>query len=148
MNRISLVLKELILGILIYGIIALLIGLLFTPNASTYTVGLLIGLLTAVGMAVHMERAMSTALDLGPGGAEQHIRKTYLIRTLIVILIFGLAVYFRVGSVWSLFIGVMGLKVAAYIQPLIEKLPFIKKQSLSGQEEPETLLGGSDDTDD
>ena len=65
MKRLSLVLKELFIGILAYGIVVMGIGLLIAKDKPQYAFGLLIGLLTAGAMAFHMEKALKKALDLG-----------------------------------------------------------------------------------
>lgn len=134
MKRLSLVLKELFIGILVYGIVVMGIGLLIAKDKPQYAFGLLIGLLTAGAMAFHMEKALNRALDLGEAGAQNHIRKTYMIRTAFVVLIFGVTVYFQLGSVWSCFLGVMGLKAAAYLQPFVDKLPFLKEAGSEGDQ--------------
>lgn len=116
------VLKELLLGILIYGGIAWLIGLLFVTEKWLYTRGLWVGALTAMGMALHMDRTVEYVLELTPEGAEKYWRSRSVMRMMMAMAVLAVVVYFQIGSVIPCFIGVMGLKVAAYIQPFTHKL--------------------------
>lgn len=121
LKQISRLTKELVLGIWGYGIIVLLIILIFINDKLFYCVGLLEGLIIATCMIVHMQISLDKALNIGEAGAEGHIRKSYGIRTAVVFLSLGLIYYFHLGSVLTAFIGIMGLKVAAYIQPFTNK---------------------------
>lgn len=116
------VLKELILGIFIYGGIVQIIILLAVEERLYTSRGLWIGILVACFMGIHMKRSLEDALDLGADGAVKHARKCYGIRMGVVILAFGLTFYFRAGSVVSVFIGAMGLKISAYMQPYLHKV--------------------------
>lgn len=116
------ILKELIMAILGYGILGQII-LSIIPGVSLYRViGFWTGVLIAIGMTIHMKRSIEDALDLQEKGAQGHLRKTYAFRMLVVFAIIGLLYYFKIGSVILAFAGIMGLKVAAYLQPLIHKL--------------------------
>lgn len=121
-KKINPTLLELLAGILCYGVLAELIGLLIVRNKIMFSAGLWIGCLTAAAMAVHMAVSMERALDLNAKAAGAHIHKTFAVRTAAVFLVLGFTVYFRVGDVISCFLGVMGLKVAAYIQPVTHKI--------------------------
>lgn len=121
-KKINPTLLELLAGILFYGILAEIAGLLIVQNKVMFSTGLWIGCLTAVFMAVHMTVSMERALDLDAKAAGAYIHKTFAVRTAVVFLVLGLTVYFQVGDVISCFLGVMALKVAAYIQPVTHKI--------------------------
>ena len=44
-----------------------------------------------------------------------------LLRYVAVVAIFAIVMYFDLGNLYTAFIGVMGLKISAYIQPLLQK---------------------------
>lgn len=113
--------KELITGILIYGAVVQVIVLILHRDILWYSAGLWIGILAACLMVWHMRRSIEEALDLGEDGALSHIRKTYLIRLAVLIAVIIITMILKVGSILTLFIGVMGLKVSAYIQPYLNK---------------------------
>ena len=127
MKRANETLKELLVGIGIYGVAAEIICLIIGYDILHVSAGLLIGVLTAAGMVIHMDRALEDALDLGEEGALAHIKKTYLIRITVVFLILGAVVYFKIGNVFAVLVGVMSLKLAAYMQPAGHKFMASKK---------------------
>ncbi|WP_461809877.1 hypothetical protein [Faecalimonas sp.] len=123
-------LKELIVGIIVYGtIVQILVCFIATGNLSYFSLGLWIGVVVAIGMAFHMKRSIEDALDLGEAGAAKHMRKMYTLRYVSVAIIFGATVYFDVGSPITLLVGVLGLKIGAYLQPYTHKVLLKLKKS-------------------
>lgn len=121
LNRLSLLVKELLVAIVFYGLITEVVVLIVVQDKIFYTIGLLVGLIAAVGMCIHMQVSLEDAISMGEGGAEKHIRKSYGIRMAVVLLVMGLMYYFNIGSILMYFIGIMSLKVAAYLQPFTHK---------------------------
>lgn len=126
LKRINAVLPELIWGILIYGIVIQLAGVWFVNDKLRYSSGLWIGIAMAVGMAIHMAIVLNDAADIA---AEEAAKKRVIfqstLRYVIVVILFFLVAYFRLGDLITLFFGVMGLKAGAYLQPLTHKV-FLK----------------------
>lgn len=120
-SRLSPTLKELFAGIGLWGIAVEALLLIFMPDKLFYTLGLAVGLLTACAAAFHMERSIEDALDLGEKHALNHIRRGVGLRMACVMGVFVLLFYTKAGSVLTMFIGVMGLKISAYLQPHIHK---------------------------
>lgn len=112
---------ELIIGMLVYGI-AVQIILFFLPDRLFNSIGLWLGILIGVGMALHMKHSIENALELGESGAQKHLLKHYGLRIIAVGAVFGIAYYFKLGNMLTMFIGVMGLKAAAYAQPHVHRL--------------------------
>lgn len=121
-KKISEILKELVVGILIFGLIAQIIGAFVVETQWIYALGLWVGVITAIIMAYHMERSISLALDLGDGDAQKYVQKNSTIRYAGVIIIFIAVGLINKHSVVPCFMGVMGLKVAAYLQPFTHKI--------------------------
>ena len=44
-----------------------------------------------------------------------------MIRYFVVIIVFGILMITRIGNPLAAFVGVMGLKVSAYVQPMLSK---------------------------
>ncbi len=122
LKRINPVLPELIAGIVIYGMIVQLTGMWFVSDKQQYTMGLWIGILLAIGMAVNMAIVILDAVD-GMASAGNPVRTGFwsVLRYVVVIGAFVAAWYFEVGNPLVMFLGVMGLKVSAYLQPLFHK---------------------------
>lgn len=121
MKKISTIVKELIFGIIVFGILVQVLILVALDDKLFYSIGLWIGSLCACVMVVHMNISMTDALDMAQEGADKHIKKTYAIRTALVLALMYIVFATKIGSVVTMFIGVMGLKVAAYIQPFTNK---------------------------
>ncbi len=81
MKRANETLKELLVGIGIYGVAAEIICLIIGYDILHVSAGLLVGVLTAAGMVIHMDRALEDALDLGEEG-RLHISKRHTLYAL------------------------------------------------------------------
>ena len=122
LNGLSDVLPDLLIGILLYGVVCEAVGLIFVKDRLFYSIGLLIGILCAMGMAVHMAWSLNMALDLGESGAVKKMQLHNLLRYgIVVVVIFALWLS-DIGNPVVAFLGIMGLKVAAYLQPFTHKL--------------------------
>lgn len=115
-------LKELIGGIIVYGVIVQIICLIAGGFRMQIAVGLWLGIFSAAAIAVHMKRSIEDSLELGEGGAQKHMHRKYVVRSLLVAVVFGIAIYTGVGNGLAILAGVMGLKVSAYLQPVIHKI--------------------------
>lgn len=122
LNGLSDVLPDLLIGILLYGVVCEAVGLIFVKDRLFYSIGLLIGILCAMCMAVHMAWSLNMALDLGESGAVKKMQLHNLLRYgIVVVVIFALWLS-GIGNPVVAFLGIMGLKVAAYLQPFTHKL--------------------------
>lgn len=122
LRRINRALPGMIMGILLYGIVIELAGVWFVSDKLRYTTGLWIGIITAVGMAVHMAVILFDSMDLSENGAKSKVTLWYMLRYLVVVIIFFVTAYFKLGNLVMLFIGVTGLKAGAYLQPFTDKV--------------------------
>lgn len=122
LKRINDALPELILGILIYEIVVEFTGIWFVKDKLGYSNGLLIGAATAIGMAIHMAVVLRDSMDMAESGRTRRIALQYVLRYLVVVAVFFATAYFEIGNVIVAFVGVMGLKVGAYVQPFTHKV--------------------------
>ncbi len=118
----DMILVELGVGLVFYGIIVQIILFFIPENLMELTMGLWAGIILAAGMSFHMKRTIEDALDIGTTGAEKHLKKNSALRMLVVMLLICMFIYFDIGNMYSLFVGVFGLKISAYLQPYIYKL--------------------------
>lgn len=122
LRRINEALPELILGIILYGLAVELIGVWFVADKLRYSTGLLIGIALAAGMAVNMAIVLEDAVGLvGQNHAQAKIIAKSILRYLIVVIVFFVMMKLKLGNLITAFLGVMGLKVAAYLQPFTHK---------------------------
>lgn len=116
------VLGELIIGILVFGILVQIIGLIFFSEKISYAIGLWIGVVLAVATAIHMAYTMEQVVDAGEGKASAKLRTYAMLRYLAIVLVIMAVYFFKIGNPLSCFAGIMGLKVGAYLQPLTHKI--------------------------
>lgn len=135
-RRLNEALPELLLGILLYGLFIQAAGVWFAQDKLRYSSGLWIGIVTAMGMAYHIARIIAETVDsMDAQKARGRIIAKGIARYIAVVIVFTVTMYFDLGNLVTLFIGVMGLKISAYLQPSMHKV--LKKVTRKG--------GGSSD---
>ena len=122
-------LPGLMLGIIVCGVISEIAGVFLVADKLNYTIGLWIGVLTALGMALHMAYVLDHVLDRGEKGAQAAVARHSIIRYLAVILVLGVLMITEVGNHIAAFVCIIGIKVSAYIQPLFAKLSHRKEKT-------------------
>ena len=113
----------LVLGIVIYGIMVEVAGVWFVEDKLRYTTGLLIGISVAIGLAINIAQVIRDAVEIyGADGARNRLIMKSVLRYLVVVVVFFVMMKFNLGSLVTAFIGVLGLKVSAYLQPFAHKV--------------------------
>ena len=113
-------LLELITGILCLGLLFLLIGLFLVKEPVSYAISLLIGILLSVITAYHMYRTLDKALTPGRNAAKI-ITTASLVRYVCIFLVLGVVLFIEELNPLVTFMGVMTLKLGAYLQPITHK---------------------------
>lgn len=113
---------ELLFGILVYGIICQITGVFFVNEKAAYSSGLWVGVITAAAAAVHMWWSIDRGLDYDENTASKKIQAQSIIRYVGIVIIMGFTMVNGITNPLAAFLGVMGLKVAAYLQPFTHKL--------------------------
>ncbi len=123
-KKINETLFELLLGIFIWGAIWQAAGVWFVPDTDKMacSIGLWIGVLTAEICAAHMYRSLDRALDLSEKDAQKYMMSRSMMRYGLIIIVLLVLMVTEAGNPLTGFLGVMGLKAAAYLQPLLHKL--------------------------
>lgn len=123
LRRLNDALPGLVLGIILYGIVIELLGVWFVEDKLRYTTGLLIGIALACGMAVNIAVVLQESVDIyGQNHARQKIIAKSLMRYMIVVVVFFVMMKWNLGNLFTAFIGVLGLKVSAYLQSFKHKI--------------------------
>lgn len=127
-KKINETLLELLIGILVSGAVIQLIELLvavlrpeIAGSKLSFALGLWIGVITAAGLAVHMYHSIDHALDMHSDDAEKYMRRAYLLRTLIILIVAFFVHFLKLGYVMATFLGMLTLKFGAFLQPLLHK---------------------------
>ncbi len=122
MDRFWRTVAELIFGIAFCGVVFEIFGIFFIEDLGTFSSGILLGTFVAAGSALHMAYNLKAALNGDGAHAMRSVRIGLLVRYVAITLVFILFVYFQIGNVLSFFLGVMSLKISAYMQPYVHKL--------------------------
>lgn len=121
MRNINKTVWELLFGILLSGMLLEILGVMLVRDKLYYSAGLLIGAALAVFMTFSINSSVEQAVDRGEGGAKVKMISSYAIRTVVVLAVIIITGVTKAGNMVSLLLGIMTLKVAAYIQPYTHK---------------------------
>ena len=123
LKRINDALPGLVGGILLYGVVLQLVGMWFVEDKRAYSIGLWYGIAIAVGMAINLALVIYDAVTFdGTKNANGRVIAKSLLRYIVVAVLFFILGYFNFGNLYSAFLGVLGLKISAYLQPFLRKV--------------------------
>lgn len=114
--------REMIVGIIVWGILWQMISIIFTKNILYQSIGLWMGIILALMMVTNMSSVIMKVVEMEEGAAQGYSRKYSMIRYALVWLVFGILMVTELGNPLMAFAGVIGLKVAAYLQPFTHKI--------------------------
>lgn len=115
-------LPDLWIGILIYTVTVILIGIWFVPRPVYCLIGLLTGSALSAFLAWHMARTIDRAVDLEEGAATRSLQKGSALRYGVILIVIGLLFAFDLGNPLAALAGIFGLKVSAYLAPFTHKI--------------------------
>lgn len=124
-KKIDETLLGLLIGIIVFAVISQIAGMFFVKSMLKYTIGLWIGSLLALACAYHMWWSLDRNLSLNAdneGAARAFAIKQSMIRYAVILLVFLCICLTDFAYPLSAFLGIMGLKVGAYLQPVINRL--------------------------
>lgn len=119
-RRLNEALPLLIGTILVYGVIVLVTGIWFFDNKGKYIVGLLFGIGQAIFFSISLASSILSAIEVVDRRGQVGVATKGVLRYLVVVATTFLMCYMDWGSIGTWFVGVMGLKVSALLQPFIQ----------------------------
>lgn len=120
-KKIDPTLLELWIGILAYGIVFELALLLFARDPA-YSIGLWIGIFLALAGAFHMWWSLNRGLELPEKAAVKSVSTQNIIRYFMIAAALVVLMCTNFGNPIFAFCGYMGMKVSAYLNPLIHRI--------------------------
>ena len=136
LRRLNEALPRLLLGILIYGALAMVVGCVVTAflsrDVAYFAVGLLIGTALSIFMAIHIALVIEDSVSRGEGATKILAAKSVM-RYIIVAAVLFLMMWLHLGSLIGAFVGIIGLKVSAYAQPILNKALFKNDSTDNGE---------------
>lgn len=114
-------LKEMLLGMLVYGIIGQIAILIFIRGLDM-TLGWWIGVLTAMVCGYQMWWSLNKTLDLNENEAYKQMIAYSTIRYLAIVAVMAVVMITKIANPLAAVVGVFALKAGAYLQPLMHYL--------------------------
>lgn len=115
-------LQELLIGIAVFGIIAEILICVFTKEKFYNSLGLIVGIVISLICAVHMAWGIEIAVMLDEKSSIAITRKYTVIRYLIMCVALAVIGVTDVASPVTLIFGFLGLKMGAYLNPIIHMI--------------------------
>ena len=114
---------EMFTGLGIWSVIVLLVLVVVADRKLAVVAGVLVGALTAAGLIWHMYRHIDMALDMESGQAQRHTQFAAMQRLAImaVVLAVSMAGYRYIHPIGTT-LGIFGMKISAFIQPMVHNL--------------------------
>lgn len=123
LKRLNGALPNLVIGIIIYGFIIQFTGVWFVDDKLRYSVGLWYGVIIAIGTAINLAQVIYDSVSLGDSDyARRRIIFKSLLRYVMIVILFFILGIFNFGNLFTAFIGMLGLKISAYFQPIFNRL--------------------------
>ncbi len=128
-------LAGLLLGILILTAVTAAAGSLIVSERLSFLASLGLGSLTSMLLTVHMYIIINRALDMASEDAIRYSQRNAVFRILFLIIVVIAGLKLPVLHIPGLLLGLLTLKLSAYMQPLLRRL--IDGLYTSGTEAPE-----------
>lgn len=126
-------LRELLLGTSVFYVPVLLILLIFTKQKWFYIAGLTAGYLVSMFMAVHMAYTLEIGVTFSEKDATAYFRRKTMLRYGVVCILVAVIGLTECASPITAIVGIMGIKIGAYLQPITHKV-VSKKNHTDGKE--------------
>lgn len=119
-KRLNDTLPYLLLAILLYAAVIELVGVWFVKDKIGYSIGLWYGAAIAMGLAYNLAKVIYDSCTLD--ARKRTVIVKSLLRYFAVVALLMAFGYFKFGNLYMAIIGMMGLKVAAYLVPPLARL--------------------------
>lgn len=108
-------LLDLIFGCIVYSLIFEVAGLIFVPERGSWTAGILLGTVVAVGMSISMYRGLDGCLEMESRAARRSMTIQSIIRTLVMLAALWAGMKLTQISFPAVIVGIFGLKISAHL---------------------------------
>lgn len=121
MNQVKEITTGFYIGIGIYAVLVEGIGIFFSENILSYTLGLLFGVVASIFLFHHMAKTLDYALDLQEGEASKYVKRQSFLRLVVMLAILTIGMVTEQLSFITVLLGLLGLKIGALVTPFILK---------------------------
>ena len=113
------ILIEMWTGSVLFGVLCQISIVWFVKDKAGFSIGLWFGVLAALLTILHLSISLDKALDLGEAGAKKHMVIQNLVRYFVLIVFLSLLMITDFANPLAAFLGLMGVKPGAYLQPFV-----------------------------
>ena len=115
----NMILIEMWTGSVLFGVLCQISIVWFVKDKAGFSIGLWFGVLAALLTILHLSISLDKALDLGEAGAKKHMVIQNLVRYFVLIVFLSLLMITDFANPLAAFLGLMGVKAGAYLQPFV-----------------------------
>ena len=115
----NMILIEMWTGSVLFGVLCQISIVWFVKDKAGFSIGLWLGVLAALLTILHLSISLDKALDLGEAGAKKHMVIQNLVRYFVLIVFLSLLMITDFANPLAAFLGLMGVKAGAYLQPFV-----------------------------
>lgn len=106
----------LVIYMILFSIIMEIIGILIVQDKRSFTMGLLFGLTFSILKLLLMKNSIKKSLLMNEGQAQKYANVQYMIRYVLTGIVLVVAALEPTVSLLGVFIGLMSMKIGAYMQ--------------------------------
>lgn len=121
MEQVKQTLIGIFLGMGCYAVGVELVGVFFSDDLLSYSLGLLLGTIVAVLLVIHMAKTLDKALDMPEAQATKYARKQSFFRLFIMLVAGVVGLSCSKVKFISLVLGILGIKIGALFAPFFLK---------------------------
>lgn len=114
-------LLDLIIGIIIYGVVVGVLGMITSKGNLFFLLGVAIGTVVAIGLMFHMLYSIDGVLDMDPKTANTYMMKRAFLRFLIMAVTAVIAIKIHFLCFLGVILALMGIKISALMQRFINR---------------------------
>ena len=106
---------------ILFSLIMEIVGILVIDDKIGYTVGLLFGLIFSILKLMLMQNSIKKSLTMPEGKAQKYANVQYMIRYVLTGVVLVVAALESSINLLGVFLGLLSMKVAAYMQLFVAK---------------------------
>ena len=110
-----------IVYMILFSLIMEVVGIIALDDKMGYTIGLLFGLIFSILKLMLMQNSIKKSLTMPEGKAQKYANVQYMIRYVLTGIVLLVAALEPTISLLGVFIGLLSMKVAAYMQLFVIK---------------------------
>ena len=129
MNKEPFKMNLLIVYMVVFSLIMEIIGILLVSNKKSFTMGLLFGLIFSIIKLLLMKNTIEKAVTMPEGKAQKYMNAHYMIRYILTGIVLVVAALEPSIDILGVFLGLLSMKIAAYMQFFINKRQEVKINS-------------------